>query len=110
MITITSSACFSFALFILMSLACYRLSLMLSKENGPGGIFRRLRNLPDPEKHEMIYEGLRCLWCVSVWFGAALTVYALFMHWIALALAPVYMLALSATAILIERIVTRDHK
>lgn len=95
-------------IFILNALACYRLSLMVSKERGPGGIFAKLRNIPDPEKHEFIWEGVRCLWCVSVWMAGAITIYAIWVPWVSLVLAPIYWLAMSSVTIILDQIFTKS--
>jgi hypothetical protein len=51
-------------LFILGCLATFRLSLLVSKEDGPAFIFRKLRRAP-PE-HSATSEWLSCFFCISV--------------------------------------------
>ena len=53
---------------ILAALAVYRLSLLISKEDGPAWIFRKLRQLPPPKSSAR--DGLSCQLCTSVWFAA----------------------------------------
>ncbi len=92
---------FTFALAVL---AAYRLSIMLSKERGPGGIFLKLRDWPDPEKQEIIWEGLRCLWCVSVWMAFLVLAYLQLTHLTTLPylLLPIVWLAISGAVISID--------
>jgi hypothetical protein len=53
--------------FVLASLAVYRLSRMLSDEEGPFSVFTKLRGLPKPET--WIGRGLACIMCLSVWIA-----------------------------------------
>lgn len=50
--------------FVLGVLATFRLSLLVSKEDGPAFIFRKLRRMPPP--HTATREWLSCLFCISV--------------------------------------------
>ena len=50
--------------FIIISLACYRLTVLFARDAGPLGVFKKLR-----EKSEM----LACPSCVSVWIGLLLS-------------------------------------
>jgi len=97
----------NFFFLILGGLAAYRLALLVSKEDGPAYIFRRLRHLPTEESSAKV--GLSCEWCVSVWAGALV---ALYMWWIGLfpgAEWPLYWLAISALAIIFNQQWTRGH-
>jgi len=53
--------------FVLASLAVYRLSRMLSDEEGPFSVFTKLRGIPKPET--WIGRGLACIMCLSVWIA-----------------------------------------
>ncbi len=90
--------------FLLAVLATYRLSVMLSKERGPGGIFLKLRNWPDPDKNEVIWEGLRCLWCVSVWVAFLVLAFleSTYLVDLPIALLPIVWLAISGAVITID--------
>ena len=81
--------------FFIASLATYRLSLLVSKEDGPAWIFRKLRNVPP--KKSSAREGVRCEWCVSV-YASALVTWFTYPH-VTLYWAILYWLALSAAAI-----------
>lgn len=53
--------------FILIALADYRLSVMITNEYGPFDVFENLRNwLP---KSSMPGKLVRCPFCVSMWLG-----------------------------------------
>src|ERR1043166_1141891 len=54
-------------------LAAFRLSLMVSKEDGPAYIFRKIRRLPREDSSAK--AGLSCTWCMSIWAGALVTTY-----------------------------------
>ena len=77
-------------------LAAYRLSLMISKEDGPAYIFRRIRRLPPPETSAK--AGLSYEWCMSIWAEALVAGYL----WLIGAIRgnewPLYWLASSAIA------------
>lgn len=79
-------------------LAAFRLSLLISKEDGPAFIFRKLRRLPPPKSSAK--EGLACLWCMSIWSSAVVAGY---LYWIGLVEGeqwPLYWLAISSIAII----------
>lgn len=62
--------------FALSSLAVYRLSRMITDEEGPFALFTKLRELAKPDT--WLGRGLECIMCVSVW--VALPV-ALWIDW-----------------------------
>lgn len=77
---------------IIGGLAAFRLALLVTKEDGPYFIFRKLRRLPPPKSATK--EGLQCIWCGSV-YSAALVVLMLafkdryvwlsyMLHWLAM--------------------------
>jgi hypothetical protein len=74
--------------FALVTLAVYRLSVMVSLEHGPFSLFERARKA-FPE-HPEWGKLLRCPFCLSVWFGmvgallTAATVYEWALHALAL--------------------------
>lgn len=89
-------------------LATFRLSLLISKEDGPAYIFRRLRKLPPANSSAK--DGLSCAWCMSVWTSALVATYywkrGLFpgADW------PVYWLAMSAIGIICNQQWTTERR
>ena len=80
-------------------LATWRMSVLLVEEDGPYNVFRRLRkwarSLSVPGKESELSQALSCVWCTSVWVGAALTLVQRIWPW------PVRALAASAGAVII---------
>jgi hypothetical protein len=66
---------------IVLTLATWRASSLLTYERGPYALFEKLRYLsgvrPDAHSRDMptteLAEGVLCLWCNSVWFGILFT-------------------------------------
>ena len=59
-------------LFIVACLAVFRLSELFVLDNGPFGVFRKLRNLfPDGSNLDDLLE---CYYCASGWFAIFITV------------------------------------
>ena len=100
----------NFSTFLYLSLAAWRLASLLSNEDGPWMIFRRLREQAELwcKKYRFcrefgIYELFSCEWCNSIWIGAGLTVLYL---WIGDAIFYLALpLALSTVVIIIKHIV-----
>jgi hypothetical protein len=59
--------------FIVCALAVFRLSLLLSKEDGPMWVFRKLRRSVPAKSSAK--EGISCPWCVSIWFANLVVLY-----------------------------------
>jgi hypothetical protein len=91
---------------LLGGLATFRLSLLLSKEDGPAYIFRRIRRIP-PE-NTSAREGLSCEWCMSVWMGAIVAVYLWWTKVITGVEMPLYWLAMSGIAIICNQQWTKE--
>lgn len=96
--------------FILLSLAVWRLSSLLAREEGPFDIFikicLRLGVVINEYGTEVatgnISKGVLCIWCNSVWFSAVLSIPVsrnIFVY-------VVNTLALSTMAIIIDKVVT----
>lgn len=88
----------NFFYLLLGGLATYRLSLLISKEDGPAYVFRKLRKLPPAKSSAK--EGLSCEWCMSIWMGALV---AFYLWWLGIMPGnewPLYWLALSAIGII----------
>ena len=88
--------------FIIASLAIWRLSYAIVKENGPLMVFARLRaRLAASQKRSGgLFDLISCIYCVSFWIGlvGALIVSNNVFEWVG------YGLAFSAVAVLVERV------
>jgi hypothetical protein len=91
---------------LLGGLATYRLSLMISKEDGPAYIFRKIRKLPTEESSAK--AGLTCPWCMSIWTAALVALYFWLIKIIPGNEWPLYWLGMSAIAIICNQQWTRD--
>ncbi len=89
---------------LINGLAAFRIALMVSSEDGPAWIFRKLRNAPP--KRSSAREGLSCLYCMSV-YGSGLVWLARW-HGQPWEIALVEILAISAVAICINNQLRRD--
>lgn len=81
---------------LLASLAVYRLSRMLSDEEGPFMVFSKVRGLAKPDT--WIGRGLECIMCLSVWVALPIALYIdLTWTW------PLTWLALSAVTVILRK-------
>lgn len=94
--------------FLIMGLACWRLSNMIVGEEGPWHVFARIRqwvgvdsNLagvyPEDRWYVQVFE---CVWCASVWVGIALAALYSVYPWLAVMLSVPF--GISAMAIVIH--------
>lgn len=74
----------TFLTLTIASLACYRLALLLSEDDGPWGAFRRLRAVLKREaKHNAtlrkseVHKGIECKRCSSIWVAGPIAAYAM---------------------------------
>jgi hypothetical protein len=101
--------------FAIAALACYRLTILISRDLGPWDILKKLRKIDKCSRF------LSCVFCVSIWVGAFIAL-GLYLSGVRFALSdnitspgwtwiPWAMLALSLSAITImaDRIFTSDH-
>lgn len=95
-------------LFLVSALATYRLSLLVSKEDGPAWVFRKLRRVP--KAGSSAREGLSCPWCLSIWFSAVVTGYEWWQGMVSGVVAPLWWLGVSALAIGFNQMWTRGDK
>lgn len=92
--------------FVLGALATHRLSLLLSREDGPAWIFRKIRQLPPPRSSAR--QGLGCLLCVSVSFSSLVCSYYVWMGKLTWPEFTVPWLAMSSAAILMHMQWTKE--
>lgn len=72
-----------FEMFVIASLATYRITAMLNNEKGPGDIFGKFRVrigvrydvYSNPFGMNWIAEGVLCFYCLSVWVGFAVSAF-----------------------------------
>lgn len=93
-------------IFLISALATYRLSLMLSSEEGPLAIFARMRRKVPPKTNPG--RGIRCFFCWTVWIAAMVTLYVLWLGIITKEISPVYWFAISGASILVHQICNRS--
>lgn len=93
-------------IFVLSVFACYRLSILISKESGPGKVSKKLRELPKPKSSWR--EGLSCPLCLSVWFSALITGYLWYIGMVEPKIVPLYWLAVSAGAVVLNQKYTKN--
>lgn len=87
--------------FIIASLAVYRLSRMISDEEGPFAVFTWLRGLAKPDT--WAGRGMECIMCVSVWIALPATVMITILGYADIWIWPLTWLALSAVTVIIRR-------
>jgi hypothetical protein len=100
--------------FVVLGLATWRLTSLVVKEDGPWNLLARLRHLigvrfdaaSQPYGLNIVAEALTCMWCSSVWVGVAFSLsYLTFPEPTRLVGFP---LALSAAALVLQRLVTNE--
>lgn len=79
---------------IVCALAVWRVSRIITREDGPLDIFAKLRGAIDPSQKTWIGRGLNCIACVSFWIALVTALLA--------GLTVAEWLAISALAILIN--------
>jgi hypothetical protein len=57
-------------MFVILSLAVWRISRMATMEDGPADVLQRIRTAMGVHKQETwVHRGLACIACVSFWLG-----------------------------------------
>lgn len=97
----------NFFYLILGGLVTFRLSLLVSKEDGPAYVFRKLRKMP---LNDSVHDGLSCEWCVSIWMSALVATYYWWIEIITGLQWPLYWLAVSAIGIICNQQWTKGDK
>lgn len=90
---------------LILILATWRISSLLVSEDGPFGIFARLRDELSynefSQPSSFVSELFNCLWCMSIWVGLILMIaYSYYPNQTILACLP---FALSAGAIVVNK-------
>ncbi len=91
--------------FILLILMVFRVTLMITTENGPAWIFKHFRQSVKrgTPKATHLDEGITCNWCVSVWIGGAAAVIEYFFAGNPIYETGILALALSGAVVLISK-------
>jgi hypothetical protein len=91
--------------FWVAALACYRVTVLISRCFGPWGIFKKLRSIDRCSKL------LKCPFCVSIYIGS-FTAFALWLSGYEMPVAMWFILsfALSGITIALDRTFTADHQ
>lgn len=84
-------------IFIIASLATYRLARMIVEEDGPAFIFKHLRDKQTNDKSS-IAHGLRCFYCVSVWIALAAALLLIVVDGWSVYLLPIWWLGIAGLA------------
>ena len=92
---------------LISALATYRLSLMLSSEEGPLAIFARMRRKVPPKTNPG--RGIRCFMCWSVWVAAAVTLYLLWLGTITKEILPLLVQRLQTGVVAIRTLERLDR-
>lgn len=97
--------------FTLHALATYRLALMVTKEAGPGWIFKKLRGSVKRKAPKTTHmdDGISCIFCMSMQLGILVAgLRALFAgHWIYDT--AIFALAISAVAVAMNQAFTKGE-
>lgn len=85
---------------VVAALACWRVTSLFIREDGPLSIFMHIRSLA--RRAGSLGAAFECPWCLSVWVGAICTGIVLTGYWWAL-----LPFALSAVTIMVDQYVHR---
>ena len=90
--------------FWVSAIACYRLTILISRDLGPWRVFKRLRTI------DRCSELLKCPFCVSIYTGS-LTTFILWLSGFVMPIGMWFLLALSFSAVTIalDRTFTADY-
>lgn len=88
-------------LFIIASLATYRVGRMVAVEDGPGDVFVSLRSRLDPDQRTWVGKGLNCVLCVAFWAALPVAILACVLGWADVWAWPIVWLGLAGAAAVI---------
>jgi len=96
--------------YVILGLATWRISNLLVNEDGPWDIFSKLRHLAGVryDEHSSLYSTnelsklLMCVWCLSPYLAAVLTL--AYWFWPSIAIPISLPFALSAMAVLVDKV------
>jgi len=72
---------------VIGAMAAYRVSYLITREEGPLGVFALLRERIDQHQRTWVGRGLNCVLCVSFWVTLAVSVIigVSWLEWLAMA-------------------------
>lgn len=72
---------------VIGAIAAYRVSYLITREEGPLGVFALLRERIDPHQKTWVGRGLNCVLCVSFWVTLAVSIIigVSWLEWLAMA-------------------------
>ena len=72
---------------VIGAIAAYRGSYLITREEGPLGVFALLRERIDPHQKTWVGRGLNCVLCVSFWVTLAVSIIigVSWLEWLAMA-------------------------
>lgn len=72
---------------VIGAIAAYRVSYLITREEGPLGVFALLRERIDPHQKTWVGRGLNCVLCVSFWATLAVSIIigVSWLEWLAMA-------------------------
>jgi hypothetical protein len=85
----------NFVTLLILSLATWRISSLLTQEDGPWLVFQKIR-----DRTHSITTVLECVWCLSIWVAASLVIIVYFFPEAVILFTP---FAISTVAILVDR-------
>lgn len=85
--------------FIIASLATYRIADIIADEEGPAAIFAKLRKSVPPGNPK---RGISCPYCVGVWVAGLLTAWLWHLGQVPLPMVPVYLFGVSGCSAAIK--------
>jgi hypothetical protein len=91
--------------FLVGCMATFRLALLIAKEDGPADVARKTR---EAAPAGWIKRGFYCQWCQSFWWGMATALFFALTGRLTWTDFPIYWLAFSAGAIVINQAFTKD--
>lgn len=97
-------------LFVIAAFAVWRAALLVTEDEGPFGLIAYLRDRIDPHQKKWYGRGIRCVWCVSWWAGAATAAWLCYWGWLDVTLTPLWWFGLSGSAIAINQWATTPRR
>jgi hypothetical protein len=94
---------------IILILVVFRITLMITTENGPAWVFKYFRRSVKRRAPKATHmdEGITCQWCMSMWVGAVAAVDEYLFAGNAVYETIILALALSGAVVILSKLVTK---